>query len=130
MAVEGERGVPVEAEALAGLVAGAGGHGGVGDVEDLVGVVDVGDGVGASVGCEGGLLMVVASDGRVEARVAAAAAAAKRVTQREVAAGFLASLGGDEGEEEEEEENNGDDQNWQYMRRSEEGLLHVLFANV
>lgn len=99
--MEAERGVPVEAEALAGTVAGASRHGGVGDVDDLVGVVDVGDRVGAGVGCEGEMV-VVASDGRVEARVAATDVAAERVTQREVAAGFATRLGGDEGEDEEE----------------------------
>lgn len=50
--MEAERGVPVETEPLARLVASASRHGGVGDVEDLVGVVYVGDGVAASVGCE------------------------------------------------------------------------------
>lgn len=119
--MEGEGGVPVEAEAPAGLVAGAGGHGGVGYVEDLVGVVDVGNGVGAGVGREGGLLVVVAGDGGVEAGVATSVAAAERVSERDVAAGFLASLGSDGAEEEEE-----GGEKLEYVRRREEGLVHLL----
>lgn len=92
--MEGEGGVPVEAEAFAGARAGAGGHGGVGNVDDLVGVVDGGDGVGAGVGGEGEVV-VGAGDVGWETGAATAGGGAKGVLEWELATCLWAGLGWD-----------------------------------
>lgn len=90
--MEGEGGIPVEAEASTGATARAGGHGGVGDVDDLVGVVNGGDVVGASVGGEGEMVVGAGDVGR-EARAAAAGGGTEGVLELELAACFWAGLG-------------------------------------
>lgn len=89
--MEGEGGVPVEAETFAWLNTGASGHGGIGNVNDLVGVVDGSNRVAAGVGGEREALFGAGYISE-EAWIATAVAGAKWVFDWDRAAGFVTCL--------------------------------------